>query len=666
MQEEAGTMLNRLIAFAAHPMIMPAMTEVPQVERPWPRLTVQYAAPGSAGVLGALGVAAWVVLLGLGAWGLRIRGWSAGLPLVLGLSLAAQFVLHSMYGAEEVFLYSLHWLPLLVIVAAFSTFTPWRQAATGLALVLLACAAVNNGMQFGHAAAYAKTHRTVGQALRAAMEERPDAFWPRRAGHVVLSLPGSDVSLKGYHEPGGSFSPSPGSFGVSLWMTDAQGRIIDTSDTIPLLALTQRFVHGDGSPVPSLRTESPYYDAQWTARGAGRWTLDLALHPGAGVTPMLAIRSAGPAGGPIRTLAWDGTRLLVNDRFRVRVEPSPAAVSLAEEGPDGWTAAWSPVPSWRSASGWGYARIELGSRPAVQVTVEDLLIALTAASAVAPAGSTAVVDVPEPAFAESLSAQGAHLLMGLVGDEVRAGEPLGATEPAPPRDAAAVATALAHAGYADVAHRVAAPDLDAADADLQMGVSREQLDARWVKRRDANGELSDAGKPYLPSRPTLEATEARRWLRFGRSDRAWTVLRWLWAHQSSPGLYTWWAGEAEAFSSVGHFHRAWEWVRGWLDRPQLTPHYGAAAQVLLLQLEMLAYADTAGETPVLVIGAGVPPAWLPHRMRVQGIGTGAGRVDWVWDGSRMQATVRGDRCDVRLGAAFAPGTPLQVTFLPGE
>src|SRR5437870_5820937 len=66
-----------------------------------------------------------------------------------------------------------------------------------------------------------------------AMLQRPNDPWPRGKGHVVLAVPGCSEASKGYHEPGGSFSPSFGSFGVSIWVADNDGKIVATSDSLP-------------------------------------------------------------------------------------------------------------------------------------------------------------------------------------------------------------------------------------------------------------------------------------------------------------------------------------------------------------------------------------------------------------------------------------------------
>ncbi len=56
------------------------------------------------------------------------------------------------------------------------------------------------------------------QKVMQAMEDRPRDPWPRGEGHVVLAFPGSREADKFYLEPGGSFSPAVGSFGISFWI----------------------------------------------------------------------------------------------------------------------------------------------------------------------------------------------------------------------------------------------------------------------------------------------------------------------------------------------------------------------------------------------------------------------------------------------------------------
>src|SRR5207237_7850131 len=73
-----------------------------------------------------------------------------------------------------------------------------------------------------------------------AMLQRPHDPWPRAKGHVVLAVPGCAEASKGYHEPGGSFSPSFGIFGVSIWITDSPGHILAPRHDLPFDAILQQ------------------------------------------------------------------------------------------------------------------------------------------------------------------------------------------------------------------------------------------------------------------------------------------------------------------------------------------------------------------------------------------------------------------------------------------
>src|SRR5204863_8217147 len=69
------------------------------------------------------------------------------------------------------------------------------------------------------------------------------SFPTRRSSDlVVLAVPGCSEASKGYHEPGGSFSPSFGSFGVSIWVADNDGKIVATSDSLPPDEIDQKLV----------------------------------------------------------------------------------------------------------------------------------------------------------------------------------------------------------------------------------------------------------------------------------------------------------------------------------------------------------------------------------------------------------------------------------------
>ena len=178
----------------------------------------------------------------------------------------------------------------------------------------------------------------------------------------------------------------------------------------------------------------------------------------------------------------------------------------------------------------------------------------------------------------------------------------------------------------------------------------ELLERRWVRT------WGDSGKPLVrPLWTYFTIAEAHQWLRLGRADRVWTTLDWLWSQQPAPGLYTLWEGKKEE-NSFG----LWKQLRGWAKPPNVTPHYWAAAEMLLLQLAMLAETQGGSQSEELVIGSGVPEHWLSHEIAVSGVGTRRGFVDWTWDGAGVSVTIHGNSLPVRLGPAFPSSARLTV------
>jgi hypothetical protein len=94
------------------------------------------------------------------------------------------------------------------------------------------------------------------------------------------------------------------------------------------------------------------------------------------------------------------------------------------------------------------------------------------------------------------------------------------------------------------------------------------------------------------------------------------------------------------------------------------PRYWTAAKMLLLQLDMLAYAKGSIDEVTVVIGAGIPAAWLNRPLRVQGVILPEGRLDWSWDGKHMRVKMAAKKkVNVQLGQAFLADTPLDIEYL---
>lgn len=795
------------VNYALNPIVLPDVSP----GGPNGGLSLQQADPRSASLPGRIGVVAWVLLLALAIPGAVRARLPRRFLVVFGGTLAGQFLLHLVYGGET-FLYALHWVPLLVAFAALSVFGPARRLALALAVTLAGAAAVNNAGVFRKAVASLLDRTSAHGFVLRESGVRPGDPWPRGEGHTILAIPGSADTLKGYLEPGGSFSPIAGSFGVSFWVLGGARGPRQTSDGIPLVQVRQSFVRDSARGAPAIRTQTPYYTVDWALLGPNAWRADIRPAATGGDSLAVVIRSVGPAGGPVRHLTRSGGRLVVNGRWEV-------SMTAAEPGAytESWVLGSEQAPRWRGsaggpgelnqAAGWGFAKLRLsGSRPSTLLMTDRVPRSTGADPFRSPYLAIEHAGGDQP-FWDCLAAQADHLSMGVAGDELRPGDPLAYRFPWA-RDAAYMVVAMARAGQIAAAQRLVgrfvhedffggfgaeadAPGLGiwaltevavrAGDAGFEAAIwpaierkaelierfltaqdstwgavygpvlpeirrdwdqklvtqpSRDglvigRMDGQWrvlhtsavsylglmdaaamarrrgetalaARWRDRAGGLRQAwarmfaGEDNTDDRTYISAlwptgiargdeaglserllrrwragrdtagdyrvrplftyfpiAEAHQWLLLGQEDRVWATLRWFWSHQSSPGLYTWWEG-----ANGNQPSEAWERVRGWVRPNPVTPHYWTAAEMLLLQIDMLAYERSADQGDTLVIGAGVPGAWLARPMAVRGLSLRSGRLDWSWDGRAVHVRRGGPRLPVVLGGAFPAGTPV--------
>jgi hypothetical protein len=80
----------------------------------------------------------------------------------------------------------------------------------------------------------------------------------------------------------------------------------------------------------------------------------------------------------------------------------------------------------------------------------------------------------------------------------------------------------------------------------------------------------------------------------------------------------------------------------------------------LLQLDMLASLDESGESPKLVIGPGIPTAWIDQPLRAEGLPAGSGRVDWEWRRGRLSVNYRGPKIEIVPGPAFPTNAQVRI------
>jgi hypothetical protein len=807
----AGGILAVMSAFFYQTMVMPATQFSPSPIRPdWVKLDVQHLAPASGSWWGTMAIVSWTALLGLGVWGFLTTKQQPRLRIVLGLTLLAQLVMHSIYGVAETFIYSLHFLPLLLTLAAFGLFTRLRPLIPILVTILIVSAGINNRSQLRTISAELNNYGSARQQVAAQIKLRPTDPWPRRDGRVVLATPGSNAQQRAFHSPGGSFSPQPGSFGVSIWAIDRQGNLITTSDRIPLAEIQQQFTDLSPDRVPQISTKTKYYQTVWSMPTAGAWQLNLRSLANGDRRIVVAIRSVGPAGGAISSLDWNGNRLLISDRWSVKNIPQQAKVYLGSENTAGWSRDRSDRTRWVDPNGWGYARIELNPGESGSFRFED---PQPTPAPTLQSGETIdlALNLPDSQFVASLKAQIAHLQMGLVGTRTHPSDPIGYPLPRF-RDGAYQLVALARAGQLGIAQQLSPyfaendfinstlpaadipaigiwaltevakaidqpaydrsiwpqierkaelignmlssnrsgypvfaaakfpfaeqPDLvrvdllagkmtatpnaisidpaagaicyrallDAATladrlqqtdraqqwrsqaaqlktgwqtanqteftvtdglwpsgiADSQRAAMAQTLQQRWEKSRDDAGAFRATAQPLHAN-----IAEAHQWVLLDRADRLWPKLKWFWQQQASPGLYTW-SGDRDESGEIPQpqSFSQWERLRVTTDPAALTPHYWTAAEMLLLQLDLLAYIDRTTSSPVLTIGAGMPSAWLSQPLSVTGRLVEGNLVNWAWDGQQLNVQIRGETMQVKISSVFPPGTPVKVEMLP--
>jgi hypothetical protein len=805
---EHDSILSAFSSFVYQTIVMPAVQFSDSSSRPgWAKLDVNPLAPGSGGVWGTVAVIAWTGLLCLGLWGFFATKQHPKLRIVLGLTILGQLLIHSIYGTQETFIYSLHFAPLLVTVAAFSSLTRLRSIGLILAGLLIISAGINNRSQFDRVTTALLDYGTPRQQVEAQMGVRPSDPWPRSTGHVVLGTPGSHPEDKAYYEPGGSFSPTVGSFGVSIWLVDKNGNIQTTSDEISLDRIQQQFTYSDGKNVPGISVTTPFYQASWSALKPGNWQLKLKVPANSQTKPVIAIRSVGPAGGAINSLILDGQQLRINDRWSIKI-PQDTKVYLGSEKTPSWITQKSTVTQWQDEKGWGYARLELGKSKAWELLVRDSTPPPPPDLSAAKIASSIELDLPNAQFVDSFNAQIAHLMMGLVGDRTRPGDPLEYPQPRF-RDGAYQMVALARSGQLEVAKQLSTyfaetdfldgidfksdvpalgiwalaavatqlnqqdydrwlwphvrrkaesivdmlstnrpgypitarvelpltenPDslemnltagtmegapglisidpaanimsyralLDAADlaervdrsADAKRWRSQaEELKLAWQKTFEAKfsqmnetytsglwpswiasvdrnafsrglqqrwDESRDSKSAFrqISQNTYFDLAQTHQWLFLNESDRVWATLDWFWQHQASPGLYSWWG---ENTTPVPNSFSQWHWIRGWTNPSHLTPDYWTAAQMALLQLDMLAYVDRSSSSSTLVIGAGIPEQWLDKPMSVKGLLVEGSLVNWSWDGKQINVQIQGKKIPIELGSSFLPHTPVNI------
>jgi len=130
----------------------------------------------------------------------------------------------------------------------------------------------------------------------------------------------------------------------------------------------------------------------------------------------------------VTVLDSDGTQVGINHRWAVKATPTPDAITLGDENTSDWMIAQSPAKSWNGETGWGYARMKFAAPSAgpdgeVRVVVSDIQPPVDSRNYYTHLPKRARLALPEPRLQTSMDAQTAHLMMSLVEDETRPGDP---------------------------------------------------------------------------------------------------------------------------------------------------------------------------------------------------------------------------------------------------
>lgn len=340
-------------SFVYHTVVLPAIAVV---QRPgageWPIMITQPALPGSGTAWGLLAVGTWTALLGLGGYAMITLRRLTAFRRLLGATIAGQLILHVVFG-NETFLYSLNFLPPLLAMVALVSLTPLRKWGLGLAAVALLSTGINNTVQMGKAIDFFAEHTELRHDAAAEQARRPDDPWPMLRGRHGLT-PADNVLDAASHWAGGSFVPGYSTFGVTVWLRDADGTLVP-ADRLPAETLIERTVRRTGAPVPDIVTEAGVFRSRWWWAGDRRWTLDLDIPGDTGTQVYLAVRSVPVGRSPVRALTWLNPVLEINHRWSATVTGGEVTVRVGDERTAGWFDAATGPTSWSGDDGWGYA-----------------------------------------------------------------------------------------------------------------------------------------------------------------------------------------------------------------------------------------------------------------------------------------------------------------------
>lgn len=181
------------------------------------------------------------------------------------------------------------------------------------------------------------------EKMKDVKKEHPDWVWNRGDTHVILGVPGSLEAFKTPVEPGNSFSPGPGTYGVSSWVF-ADG-MLHAPEEKRLEEMEWGFEEGylpllnSGWMAGSIHVRSALFTAMEEDAFRDYFTVRLKNEgeKKEEIRFYLVIRSFGASGGPVHSIKGDRRQVWINGAPVVLAETQAAAfgaVSFEESHKD--------------------------------------------------------------------------------------------------------------------------------------------------------------------------------------------------------------------------------------------------------------------------------------------------------------------------------------------
>ena len=166
--------------------------------------------------------------------------------------------------------------------------------------------------------------------------KHPDWIWNRSDAHIFLAAPEQHDAFTTVVEPGNSFSPGPGTYGVSAWVeTDG---VLYAPERMPQDALTQGFAGGKypisesswSAGALTVATELFAYKVPETLDFRDYFRVKIHNHTQATAEGVfyLVVRSFGAAGGAVHRLAYADGVVCINDKPCLYAETAGAFAAM--------------------------------------------------------------------------------------------------------------------------------------------------------------------------------------------------------------------------------------------------------------------------------------------------------------------------------------------------